>query len=90
MQSMVNGSEDIPQDAPEALGFGFKMRAYVNSDHAGDSTTRRSKTSSFIVYLNNAPIYHTSKKQTIVDTTSFGSEFIAMKTCREGMCIVAQ
>ena len=75
-------SEDIPQDAPEPRGFGFKMRAYVDSDHAGDSTTRRSRTG-FIIYLNNAPIYYTSKKQTSVETSSFGSEFIAMKTCCE-------
>ncbi len=33
---------------------------------------------------SNAPIYYTSKKQeTSVETTSFGSEFIAMKTCCE-------
>lgn len=75
-------SETVPHDAPEPRGYGFKIRAYVDSDHAGDSTTRRSRTG-FIVYLNNAPIYYTSKKQTSVETSSFGSEFIAMKTCCE-------
>ena len=54
----------------------------MDSDHAGDSITRRSRTS-FIVYLNNAPIYWTSKKQGSIETSSFGSEFIAMKNCCE-------
>jgi len=29
--------EEIPLNAPECRGFGFKMRAVVDSDHAGDS-----------------------------------------------------
>jgi len=72
--------EEIPSNAPEPRGFGFKMRAFVDSDHAGDSITRRSRTG-FIIFLNNAPIYWTSKKQTSIETSTFGSEFIAMKVC---------
>ena len=75
-------SETKPANMPQPRGFGFKIRAYVDSDHAGDSTTRRSRTG-FIVFLNCAPIYWTSKKQGSVETSSFGSEFIAMKTCCE-------
>ena len=77
-----NCSEDIPTNAPEPRGFGFKMRAYVDSDHAGDAITRRSRTG-FLIFLNNAPIYWTSKKQGSIETSSFASEFIAMKTCCE-------
>ena len=54
------------------------MRAFVDADHAGDSITRRSRTG-VLVYLNMAPEYWMSKKQTSVETSSFGSEFIAMK-----------
>ena len=64
------------------------MRAFVDSDHAGDSITRRSRTG-FLLFLNSAPIYWFSKKQTSVETSSFGSEFVAMKTCCEythGLC----
>ena len=43
---------------------------------------RRSRTG-FIVLLNNAPIYWFLKKQSGVETSSFGSEFIAMKTACE-------
>lgn len=36
--------ETIPHDAPAAKGKEFVMRAFVDSDHAGDSITRRSRT----------------------------------------------
>ena len=75
-------SEEIPANVLEPRGFRFKIRAYVDSDHAGDSVTQRSRTG-FLVYLNSAPIYWTSKKQTSIETSSFGSEFIAMKVCCE-------
>ena len=58
------------------------MRAFVDADHAGDSITRRSRTG-FLIFLNMAPIYWLSKKQTSVETSSFGSEFTAMKQCAE-------
>ena len=74
--------EEIPPNAPEPLGIGFTMRAFVDSDHAGDKITRRSRTG-FIICLNSAPIYWFSKKQTGIETSSFGAEFIAMKQCCE-------
>ena len=74
--------ELIPCDAPEPRGVGFTMRAFVNSDHAGDSVTRRSR-SGFLIFLNSASIYWFSKKQLGIETSSFGAEFIAMKQCCE-------
>ena len=76
------GSEENPSNAREPQGFSFKIQAYVNLDHAGDTITCGSR-SGFIVFLNYAPIYWTSKKQTSIETSSFGSEFIAMKVCCE-------
>jgi hypothetical protein len=74
--------EEIPSNMPEPRGVGFTMRAFVDSDHAGELTTRRSRTG-YIIFLNSAPIYWFSKRQTCVETSSFGSEFIAMKQCCE-------
>ena len=74
--------EEMPTDMPEPRGLGFVMRSFVDADHATDSITRRSRTG-FLVYLNSAPIYWMSRKQTSVETSSFGSEFIAMKQCTE-------
>ena len=68
----------LPDNAPEARGHGFTMRLFVDSDHAGVETTRRSRTG-FICFLNNSPIYWSSKKQTCIQTSTFGSEFTAMK-----------
>ena len=75
-------NEELPSNAPKSRGIGFSMRAFVDSDHAGDSVTRRSRTG-FIIFLNSAPIHWHSKKQTSIETSSFGSEFVAMKQCCE-------
>ena len=61
------------------------MRAKVNADHAADTMTRRSRTG-FLVFQNSALIHWWSKKQTSVESSSFGSEFIAMKQCCEYLC----
>ena len=74
--------EQLPPNMRKSRGFGFVISAYVDSDHAGDSVTRRSRTG-FIVFLNNAPIYWLSKKQQSCETSSYGSEFRAMKHCSE-------
>jgi hypothetical protein len=78
----VQGKEELLRNMPEPHGLGFTMRAKVDADHASDTGTRRSRTG-FIIYLNCAPIYWSSKKQNSVETSSFGSEFIAMKQCCE-------
>ena len=78
----VEGKEELPPNMPEPRGLGFVMRGKVDADHAGDTVTRRSRTG-FLVFLNCSLIYWTSKKQTSVESSSFGSEFIAMKQCCE-------
>ena len=65
---------------PEPHGQVFVMREKVDTDHAGDTVTRRSRTG-FIIYLNFAVIYWMSKKQNSFESSSFGSEFIGMKQC---------
>ncbi len=58
------------------------IRVFEDNDHAGDQVTRRSRTG-FIVFLNNAPIYWSLKKQISCETSTFGSEFVAMKQATE-------
>ena len=77
-----NVKEALPPNAPKARGKGFEMVGYVDADLAGEKLTRRSRTG-FIIYLNQAPIYWFSKRQNGVECSTFGSEFIAMKTCCE-------
>ena len=58
------------------------MRVYVDADHAGESVTKRLRIE-YIVFLNSAPIYWLSKKQTSCETSTFGSEFVSMKQAKE-------
>lgn len=74
--------EVTPPNMPEPRGNGVIMRAKVDADHATDVVTRRSRTG-FLVYINCALVYWHSKKQTSVESSSFGSEFCAMKLCCE-------
>ena len=67
---------------PQPRGQSFVLRAKFDADHAADTVTRRSRMG-FIIYLNSAHIYWHSKKQNSVESSSFGSEFIAMKHCCE-------
>ena len=70
--------EAIPPNAPEPRGKDVDLRMFVDSDHAGDKRTRRSRTG-FIIFLNMAPIVWFSKKQATIETSVFGAEFVAMK-----------
>ena len=70
--------DKIPSNIPESRGFGFIVSAYVDADHDGDTTARQFR-AGFIFYINNAPLYWISKKQSYVETSSFCSEFMAMK-----------
>ena len=74
--------EELPPNMPKPRGRGMDMRVYVDSDHAGDTVTRISRTG-FVIFLNGAPIYWISKKETSCETSSFGSEFCAMKQATE-------
>ena len=74
--------EELPANMPRPLGTSMTMRVFVDSDHAGDLITRRSRTG-FIVFLNGAPIYWSSKRQNSCETSTFGSEFVAMKQATE-------
>jgi hypothetical protein len=58
------------------------MRVFVDADHAGDLITQCSQIG-FIVFLNRATIYWSSKKQTSCEMGTFGSKFVAMKQATE-------
>jgi hypothetical protein len=56
--------------------------AFVDADHAGDRVTRRSRTG-VLIYINCSPIMWFSKRQNSVETSTFGSEFVALKIATE-------
>ena len=53
------------------------MNMFVDSDHAGDKVSCRSR-SGFLIYVNTALVQWFSKKQSTVGTSAFGTEFVAM------------
>ena len=60
--------EEPPPNMPKPRGRGMDMRVYVDSDHAGDTVTRRSRTG-VVIFPNGAPIYWIPKKQTSCETS---------------------
>ena len=74
--------EELPVDAPEPLGKGMQITCFVDADRAGDMVTRRSRTG-ILINLNRAPISWHSKKQNSIETSTFSSEFMALKTAIE-------
>lgn len=71
--------DELPPDMPKALGRAVKFLMFVDASHASNLVTRQSRTG-VIIYVNRAPILWYSKKQNSVETSSFGSEFAALKT----------
>ena len=67
---------------PKPRGLGFVLQVKVDADHAAETVTRRRR-NDFLIYLNCATVYWFSRKQTSVESTIFGSEFIATNQCCE-------
>ena len=74
--------EIIPENAPEPRGKSVTMSCFVDASHASNKVTYRSHTGIFIL-LNSAPIAWCSKRQNTVETSTFGSEFVALRIATE-------
>ena len=79
-----NVEEPTPSNAPEPRGKDVDLRLYVDSDHAGEKRTRRSR-SGFFVFMNTALVQWFSKQQATIETSVFGAEFVAMKIGMESL-----
>ena len=82
MDFYPDAAEALPGKKIEALGNPVRVRAYVDANHAGNMANRRSHTG-ILIYVNNAPITWYSKRQNTVESSSFGSEYIALRICTE-------
>ena len=76
--------ELLPTDMPSPRGASVKMLCYVDASHASNRVTMRSHTG-ILIKLNGAPISWYSKRQNTVESSTFGSEFIALRIATE-MC----
>jgi hypothetical protein len=73
--------EAIPGDAPKPCGNVVSTHCFVDADHAGNRVTHSQ--TGILLFLNRAPIVWYSKRQNTVETSTFGSEFVAMRIAVE-------
>jgi hypothetical protein len=72
--------EEVPWNAPEPLGKSVKSTHYFDANLWHDIVSGRSVTGILHVF-NKTPIDWYSKLQSTVETATFGSEYIAARTC---------
>ena len=70
-EQAIPGNAPLPRGKPLYVGF------YMDANHAGNLLTRKSHTG-IIIFVNNSPIIWYSKRQNTVESSSFGSKFIAL------------
>ena len=75
-----SGSKLIPKDAPKSLGNFVTLVHYLDANLYHDMLNVRSVTG-ILHFMNQTPINWFSKKQSTVETATYGSEFVAAKTC---------
>jgi hypothetical protein len=74
--------EEEPPDMPEPLGKPVTISTFVNADHADNVVTRRLHSGMFI-FVNNALIKSFSNKHNTVESSTYGSEMVAMRLARD-------
>jgi hypothetical protein len=73
--------EDSP-NMPVPLGNPVQMSCFVDTDYTGNKVTRRSHTGIFIL-LNNTPVIAFSKWQNTCESSTYGSELVAMRIAKD-------
>jgi hypothetical protein len=74
--------EELPPRMPKPLGKSVNISCFVDANHAGNVVTRRSHTG-ILIYVQNTPIIWHSRRQNTVETSTFGSEFVALRNARD-------
>ena len=74
--------EEIPVDAPTPRGKFVRTTSYVDANLHHDLVSGRSVTG-ILHMLNGTPVDWYSKLQSTVETATFGSEYVAARTCTE-------
>ena len=77
-----NLHEEEPPGMPEPLGVPVSSTGFVDSDHASNVVTRRSHTG-YMIFVMNALIASFSKKQNTVESSTYGSELVAMRILKD-------
>ena len=78
----ASSKETIPGNVFEPRCKEVDVRFYVDSDHAGDTVTRRSR-SGFFIFMDMVLVSWHSKKKYTIETSVFGAKFVAIKVAME-------
>ena len=74
--------EPLPPNMPAPRGKPVQINIFCDAAHATCHATRRS-TTGIVIFLNGAPITWYSKRQNTIESSVFGSEFVALKIAIE-------
>jgi hypothetical protein len=77
-----DAEEELPPKMPEPLGNPVNIYVFVDANHAGNLVTRRSHTG-ILLFVQNSPILWLSQRQNTVESSTFGSEFVALRAARD-------
>jgi len=75
-------SEVLPHNMTEVRGRPVQTTFFVDAAHASDLVTRRSVIG-ILIFCNSAPIRWYSKRQNTVESSAYGSEFVALRIATE-------
>jgi hypothetical protein len=78
----ADAKEELPPNMPEAGGNPVQLNCFTDADHAGNRITRQSHTG-IIIFANRAPIVWYPKAQNTIESSTFGSEFVATRIAIE-------
>ena len=81
--------EAFPSNAPPPMGKEVDLCMIVDSNRAGDKQPRRSGIG-FMIDMSMSLINWYSKRQFTIETSVFGTEFVAMKVEVETLCHLIQ
>ena len=74
-----DAQEPIPPNAPQPRGKEVSTHCFVDANLAGNTVTRRSQMG-ILLFVNKAPITWLSKRTNTVESSTFGSEIVAMRS----------
>jgi hypothetical protein len=74
--------EELPPNMPEPRGHSVTISAFVDANHVGNVVTRRLHSGIFL-FVQNTPIIWFLKRQNTVEVATFGSEYVALRICKE-------
>ena len=77
-----NVKEEKPSDAPKARGAMVYFVTFVDANLMHDMTNGKAVTA-ILHYLNMTPVDWYTKKQSTIETATYGSEFVAARTATE-------